>query len=82
MYFKILKLKIILHVKKIGLNESETKMKESLDSDEYIISKKVLKKEVKSSKINIEVFYKIYENIGYTSKIEEINIGSENGSSN
>ena len=48
------------------------KIKSNLNSDEYIISKKVLKKEVKSSKMEIEVFFKIYKNIGYTSNIEKI----------
>jgi hypothetical protein len=43
-----------------------------LDNDEYIISKKILKKEAFSSKIKIEVFYKVYENIGITSKIKNV----------
>ena len=43
-------------------------------------SKKVLKKEVKSSKIVLEVFFKVYEEIGETSNIE--NLGEINGSGN
>ena len=42
-----------------------------LNKDEYIISKKVLKKEVNSSKMYVEVFFKVYENIGVTSNIVE-----------
>ena len=42
-----------------------------LDKDEYIISKKVLKKEVNSSKIYLEVFFKVYENIAVSTNVEE-----------
>lgn len=64
----------------IALTESENKIKERLKSDEYIISKKVLKKEVKRSKMYVEVFFSVYENIGVTSNID--NLGEENASSN
>ena len=57
---------------KEAIKRSNDKIKNMLDSDEYIISKNVLKKEVFSSKIKVEVFYKVYENIGVTSKIENI----------
>ena len=50
---------------------SENKIKSKLNDNEYIISKKVLKKEVFRSKMNIEVFFKVYENIGVTSNIVE-----------
>ena len=63
-----------------AIKSSEDKIKSTLSEDEYIISKKVLKKEVKYSKINIEVFFKIYKNIGYTSNID--NLGDTNGKSN
>lgn len=53
-----------------ALKRSERSIKNKLNSDEYIISKKVLKKEVNSSKMNIEVFFKVYENIGVTSNIQ------------
>ena len=56
----------------LGLIKSNEKIISILDSDEYVISKKVLKKEVNSSKMVLEVFYKIYRNIGYTSNIDSI----------
>ena len=56
---------------KEALKRSENKIKSKLNDTEYIISKKVLKKEVFRSKMNIEVFFKVYENIGVTSNIVE-----------
>ena len=55
-----------------AIKRSDIKIKNMLNNDEYIISKNVLKKEVFSSKIKVEVFYKVYENIGLTSKIKNI----------
>ena len=55
-----------------AIKRSDDKIKNMLDSDEYIISKNVLKKEVFSSKIIVEVFYKVYESIGVTSKINKL----------
>ena len=49
------------------VNESIKKIESNLKESEYIISKKVLKKDVKSSKMYVEVFFKVYENIGVTS---------------
>lgn len=63
-----------------ALNRSIDVINKELSSDEYIISKKVLKKEVKRSKINLEVFFKVYEKIGVTSEIQDI--GEENGEYN
>lgn len=63
-----------------ALNRSIDVINKKLSSDEYIISKKVLKKEVKRSKINLEVFFKVYEKIGVTSEIQDI--GEENGEYN
>lgn len=63
-----------------ALNRSIDVTNKKLSSDEYIISKKVLKKEVKRSKINLEVFFKVYEKIGVTSEIQDI--GEENGEYN
>ena len=57
---------------KLALEESELKIKSRLKDKEYVISKNVLKKEVNSSKIKVEVFFKVYENIGVTSKLEKI----------
>ena len=54
---------------KLALYESDKKIKSKLNKDEYIISKKVLKKNENSSRIYIEVFYKVFENIALTSEI-------------
>lgn len=54
-----------------ALKRSENKIKSKLTNNEYIISKKVLKKDVFRSKMNMEVFFKVYENIGVTSNIVE-----------
>lgn len=56
----------------LAIKTSDKKLKSTLKKDEYIISKKVLKKEVFSSKISIEVFYKVYENITSYSEVEKI----------
>ncbi|MBR4178705.1 MAG: sporulation protein YqfD [Bacilli bacterium] len=66
----------------MGLKLSDLRINNMLDDDEYIISKKVLKKEANSSKMNIEVFYKVYKNIGYTSNIDKEEKEKANGSSN
>ncbi len=47
-----------------AIKRSDKSVNDSLDAEEYIIDKKVLKKNVYSSKIEVEVFYKVYENIG------------------
>ena len=67
-----------------GLKRSDEYMEKTLSDGEYIISKNVLKKQVNSSKMYIEVFYKVYESIGVTSKIlekEDLNEISSNASS-
>ncbi len=51
---------------------AENKMEKRLKMDEYIISKKVLKKKRKGSKIEVEVFFRVYENITGTSKLKEM----------
>jgi len=53
------------------IRESIKKIESNLSDGEYIISKKVLKKEVNRSKMYLEVFFKVYENIGVTSKLEK-----------
>lgn len=63
-----------------AINRSVKEISKNLSSDEYIISKKVLKKEVNSSKIDLEVFFKVYEKIGVASEIRDI--GEENGERN
>ena len=54
-----------------AIRRTKKTIERKLNDDEYIISKNVLKKEMFRSKINLEVFYKVYENIADTSIIEE-----------
>lgn len=65
---------------KEALNRSEKQIKNRLKSDEYIISKNTLKKDAFRSKMYVEVFFKVYENIGVTSDIGELD--ENNGISN
>ena len=74
LFFKLMKeSKELYNYKEVNLN-SESAFKEALaradksisnklDTNEYIIERKVLKKEAYSSKIEIELFYRVYENI-------------------
>lgn len=48
---------------------AERKVKEMLDKDEYIISDKVLNYRVNSNTIYMDIFYKIYSNIGENKEI-------------
>ncbi len=57
---------------KEAINRSVKSVEVKLNNNEYILDKKVLKIEEYSSKINIEVFFKVYENITDTSLLEEI----------
>jgi len=52
-----------------AIKRSDKGVEDSLDTGEYIIDKKVLKKNAYSSKIEVEVFYKVYESIGEKQKI-------------
>ena len=62
----------------LGVEKAVFEINKSLGDGEYIISKNVLKKGLKSSKMYIEVFFKVYEDIGVTSNIfEEDNINEE-----
>ncbi len=66
---------------KIGIN----KLKQKLGKDDTIIDKKVLKKVEKKSKIEIDIFYKVKEDITESESIEDIDIekikeGEENDS--
>ena len=53
-------------------------MKKRLSNNEEIITKKVLKKELKNSKIKVEIFFKVKENITSYLDISDINIEEEN----
>lgn len=55
-----------------AINRSVRRVEVKLNDKEHIIDKKVLKIERYSSKISIEVFFKVYEDITQTSILEEI----------
>ena len=55
-----------------AINRSDKVIMDKLSLDEYIIDKKVLKKNAYSSKIDIEVFYRVYENIAQETEITPI----------
>ena len=59
---------------KKAIKIASTEMLRKLKNDEHIISKKVLKKKEFNSKIYIEVFFKVEENITGFQNIEELNI--------
>ena len=56
-----------------AIKRSDKSINDKLGKDEYIIDKKVLKKNVYSSKIELEIFYKVYENIGEQKELTPIN---------
>lgn len=55
-----------------AIKRAEKGINNELSNDEYIIDKKVLKNSTFSSKINVEVFFKVYENIKDYLLIENI----------
>lgn len=57
---------------KEAILRADASIKMKLKDDEYVIYKKVLKKEVFSSKMVVEVFYKVNENITNISNITEV----------
>lgn len=52
------------------LSYGNKKMEEKLSDDEYIINSRVLKKDIKSNTIELNIFYKVYKRISVNSKIE------------
>ena len=68
---------------KEALKLAEEKLKKKLGVNDTIISKKILKKKEKDSKIIIDLFFKVKEDITDTENIDDINIeniaGDENG---
>ncbi len=54
-----------------AIKRSDESIKRKLKSNEYIIDKKVLKNKVYSSKIELEIFYRVYESIGTLKEIEK-----------
>ncbi|MDD4282612.1 MAG: sporulation protein YqfD [Bacilli bacterium] len=55
-----------------ALEKGKEKIEERLSEDEYIISQNSLKVDIKSSKIELDVFYVVYEDITSYQLIEEI----------
>ena len=70
----ISKIYTIDNVDEIALKLSEKEINKKIRKDESILSKKVLKKNIKNSKIEIEVFLKVKENITKYQDISNINI--------
>ena len=62
------------NVDEISLKLAEKEINKKLRKDESILSKKVLKKTIKNSKIEIEVFVKVKEDITNYQDISNINI--------
>ena len=48
------------------------KMEDSLDEEEYIISRRKLKYYIENQKLYLEMFFKVYESIGEAREIMEI----------
>ncbi len=55
-----------------ALQKGREKIEERLDTDEYIISQNSLKVDIKSSKIEVDIFYVVYEDITSYQTIKEI----------
>ena len=55
-----------------ALELSKKKIELNLDDDEYIISTNILKTNIEDEKVEVKVFYAIYENI-----TDYVTIGSE-----
>ena len=53
-----------------ALDKAVDKIKSKLKKDEYIINQKILLINTKNSKIELDIFFSVYENIGIT-KIRE-----------
>ena len=77
---KIIKEKIrsLKEIDKIALKLAENKMKEQLTDGEEVLMKKVLKKQEKNSKIEVEVFIEKKENITDYVDISNIDINTLN----
>ena len=57
---------------------ADKKIAQKLSEDDTVISKKILKKYEKDSKIIVEVFFRVKEDITDTVSIEDMNIEEEN----
>ena len=58
-----------------AIKRSDKSINDKLNENEYIIEKKVLKNNTYSSKIELEIFYRVYESIESYQNIEEIKEG-------
>ena len=61
-----------------ALSIAEEKLRQKLSKDDEVISKKILKKYEKNSKIIVEVFFRVKEDITDVISIENIDINKEN----
>ena len=61
----------IKNIDKYGVYLAEKKLLLKLPKDSKIIKKKILKKEENNSRIIVEVFFKVNEDIGIKKRIEE-----------
>ncbi len=68
----------LLNVDQDAISLAEEKLKDKLFEDSKILSKNVLKKEEKDSKIIVEVFFKVKENITDFQDITNVNIDEIN----
>ena len=68
----------ISNVDKKALTIAEDRIKKVLSNDEVVLSKKVLKKSIKNSKIEVEIFISTEENITAYQDITNINIDELN----
>ena len=75
---KIKKIYNLDNIDSYALKKSVNKIKEKLNDNEEILNKKVLKKTIKNSKIYIEVFFKVKEDITSYQDISNINIDELN----
>ena len=57
---------------KKGIEKTTRRIEKDLNEDEYILSKKVLKKSKKNSTIDMEVFVRVYENITKRQALKEM----------
>ena len=73
----ISKIYTIDNVDELAINLSEKEINKKLRKDESILSKKVLKKTIKDSKIEIEVFLKVKEDITSYQDITNIEINKK-----
>ena len=67
----------VSNVNRYALSLAEEKLNKKLDDDEEILSKKILKKYEKDSKIIVEVFFKVKEDITDTLNIENYDISNQ-----